>query len=60
LLIERILKKMNFTMGLKADMVNGTPKKFDCALIQEKLDILPGSSAQSRSAACFLLEIRDE
>ncbi|MCK9294433.1 MAG: PEP-utilizing enzyme [Desulfobulbaceae bacterium] len=39
-LIGRVLKKMNFKIELKADMISGTLKKFDCALIQEKLDIL--------------------
>jgi pyruvate,water dikinase len=39
-LIGRVLKKMGFKIELKADMISGTLKKYDCALIQEKLDIL--------------------
>lgn len=39
-LIGCILKRLNFKVECKGDMVTGTLKKYDCELIQERLDML--------------------
>ena len=40
LLIAKILKQLDFKVTLKGDFVRGEMKKYECAIMQEKLDML--------------------
>ncbi|MEN6438857.1 MAG: PEP/pyruvate-binding domain-containing protein [Syntrophobacter sp.] len=40
LLIARILKQLGFKIVVKGDLVRGEMKKYDCAFMQEKLDLV--------------------
>jgi pyruvate,water dikinase len=40
LLISGILKRLGFKVELKADMVRGELKKYQCTVVEEKLDLL--------------------
>jgi pyruvate,water dikinase len=40
LLISRILKRIGFKVTIKGDMVGGEMKKYECAFMQETLDLV--------------------